>query len=594
MAKQGDLPKRHKMVGWYDIRQLVPTGIRTAISTVFGEFADRRESIAAARAIDSKAIEPVYDYSKRADADGGFWFDFVADTGDGWNSTYAIARLLADPALAVEGMPRREGAPPILLMGGDQVYPAAGRDQYHERLIAPFDAAWIAKPRPAGERTPDLYAIPGNHDWYDGLSAFLGVFCTRRLASDWHAAHVGRGFGGRNTQQTRSYFALALPHEWWIWGVDVQLGGYIDQAQIDFFLHVARNWMAPGSRLIICTGNPEWVYIDADNVEKRFRNFDYVAALASRAERDHHLCAVLSGDSHHYSRYTENGCEYITAGGGGAFLHPTHQLPKQVPFDWNYPPPGGAKTGKRPYKRRFDLATDAVSGAESLFPSRSDSRALAFRDLAFPFLNWTFSGVMGATWLVLAWLLTFAAASRLPGGSLAGVLSEGSFGQAIVNYLLLILASPLPPMLLGIGLAGFIYFSDYKPQWRRWLAGILHGVAQFSAGSIVAILLARCVSWQGHEWLLIPAVGIGGGILAGFIFGIYLFISIQGFGAHFNEAFSALRVQGYKNFLRFRIDAEGALTIYPIGLVKVPPDRGDTLTNPPLAPALIETPIRVA
>lgn len=30
------------------------------------------------------------------------WFDFIADTGDGGNSTYAIARLLAQPSLRVK------------------------------------------------------------------------------------------------------------------------------------------------------------------------------------------------------------------------------------------------------------------------------------------------------------------------------------------------------------------------------------------------------------------------------------------------------------------------------------------------------------
>lgn len=49
------------------------------------------------------------------------WFDFMADTGDGGNSTYAVTRLLARPWIRVKNdgskltLPRGK----ILLIGGD-------------------------------------------------------------------------------------------------------------------------------------------------------------------------------------------------------------------------------------------------------------------------------------------------------------------------------------------------------------------------------------------------------------------------------------------------------------------------------------------
>lgn len=49
------------------------------------------------------------------------WFDFMADTGDGGNSSYAVARLLAQPSISVNGgdsllnLPRGD----LLLIGGD-------------------------------------------------------------------------------------------------------------------------------------------------------------------------------------------------------------------------------------------------------------------------------------------------------------------------------------------------------------------------------------------------------------------------------------------------------------------------------------------
>jgi hypothetical protein len=42
------------------------------------------------------------------------------------------------------------------------------------------------------------------------------------------------------------------------------------------------------------------------------------------------------------------------------------------------------------------------------------------------------------------------------------------------------------------------------------------------------------------------------------------------FGRHGNEAFSSLAVEDWKNFLRLHINEQGDLTIYPIGIRRVP------------------------
>jgi len=63
----------------------------------------------------------------------------------------------------------------VLVFGGDQVYPSPSREEYQRRLVAPYAAAF-------GDDTtserPHVYAVPGNHDWYDGLSAFTRLFCS--------------------------------------------------------------------------------------------------------------------------------------------------------------------------------------------------------------------------------------------------------------------------------------------------------------------------------------------------------------------------------------------------------------------------------
>ena len=85
---------------------------------------------------------------------------------------------------------------------------------------------------------------------------------------------------------------------------------------------------------------------------------------------------------------------------------------------------------------------------------------------------------------------------------------------------------------------------------------------------------------------------------------MYLLGSLNFCGRHGNEAFSSLKIQDYKNFLRLHIDRQGGLLIYPIGLTRVPrawkpaqnPRPGDALlvpTDGELDPHLIERPIRI-
>merc|ERR1719229_1673083 len=57
--------------------------------------------------------------------------------------------------------------------------------------------------------------------------------------------------------------------------------------------------------------------------------------------------------------------------------------------------------------------------------------------------------------------------------------------------------------------------------------------------------------------------------LVSFIVGIYLFLSAKYFGK-FNEAFSSLRLQTYKNFVRFHLKRDGSLHCFVVGVDNVP------------------------
>lgn len=595
------------MTHWYSVPRLIFIGVRVALSTIFGEFADRRDILAAERPLDPTNINP--DYAYEPDQSGIFWLDFVADTGDGWDSTHAIARLLAErelnPADNPDGpLPRAK----VLVMGGDEVYPTPSDEDYQLKLVAPFVAAWPEKPEPSQEL--HLYAMPGNHDWYDGLSAFLGLFCWRQLPSPWSPGRQGTRIGLWRTRQTRSYFALRLPHDWWLWGTDIQLTNYIDQSQIDFFEHVARHWMPENAKLILCAGVPDWVYVDPNEPEKTFTHFSYVEGILNRIGRNQRLAVVLTGDSHHYSRYTEGDRHYITAGGGGAFLHPTHQLPDQKTFTWNWPPPVATRgpppaalqpgqAATQTYQRSFTLArkSDGRPGARksddqpSVFPDQTTSRCLAWRNLAFAVFNWDFAAAMGLSWILFAWELD--AIARSTGMSLPSALTaSAAFWPNVLAYMKLVVGAPWPLlMLLAIG-AGYRYFADFK---ARLAVGTLHTLAQTIPVALATVALARCAPFADHSVGLIVWVGVAGGLIGSTIMGLYLLACLNLTGRHWNEAFSSLRIRHYKNFLRLRIGKDGHLTIYPIGLKHVPKDRSvPPQKKPDLSPILIEPPIHIA
>jgi hypothetical protein len=88
--------------------------------------------------ISSPALSPIFDQAATNQFQDGarqgdflydqfskekeFWFDFMADTGDGGNSTYTVARLLAQPSIRCISTSNSELDLPrgnLLLIGGD-------------------------------------------------------------------------------------------------------------------------------------------------------------------------------------------------------------------------------------------------------------------------------------------------------------------------------------------------------------------------------------------------------------------------------------------------------------------------------------------
>lgn len=569
-----------EMVRWFDPVQLVQTAIRAVLAAIFGDYADKREALAA-HSRDEPGAKPYFDYSTR-DAEDGFWLDFVADLGDGFDSTYTLAYLLAQEELTPElGGPTRRGD--VLVMGGDEVYPTPSRESYRNRTTGPYRAAlpWSGD---SESRQPHLFATPGNHDWYDGLTSFARVFCQRRLGG------AGGWIGGWRTRQSRSYFALKLPGNWWLWGIDIQLGGYIDQPQLHYFEEIASKYLRPEridgvmveARVILCTAEPSWVYTKTKG-GGAYKNLAYMEALIHPHGE---LGLTLTGDLHHYSRYTleesdEGGVtrHMITSGGGGAFLSPTHKLPEQVALETSLHP------------GQYECV--------KVYPKAETSSSLAWRNLAFPFYNRKFLFTLGALYFLLAWIMESAAMGL--GWSLLQYMGEalerGLGGWAIVSKVWTVFRnSPASMMALALMVYGLYSFCKVPNKVWKFVLGIAHAFAH------LALLLAL-MSFFGFLNLKFRVMDapdffrvvvftvemvVVGGFVGALLMGLYLLLSLNVFGGHWIEAFSSLRIANYKNFLRIHIVRDGSLTVHAIGIDRVLSlgrgewhDRGPSTTDGP-------------
>lgn len=528
--------QRQPMVKWLDPKQLTGTAMQTLLSSIFGSYADRRETQAAL----SHAQLHVFDDEQE------IWIDYTADLGDGFNATFTVASQLAAEIIELDGRTLPRGR--ILVLGGDQVYPAPARDEYRNRFSGPYEAAL---PSCTEGEHPYLFAIPGNHDWYDGLASFLRLFCQKR----W--------IGGWRTAQSRSYFALQLPHRWWLLGTDFQLHSDLDQPQLDYFCVVAEQ-MKPGDRLILCTPEPSWVH-----VVDRSDTFDNLAFFEREVVRRSGAVVALTiaGDLHHYARYAsrKDDEQRITAGGGGAYLYPTQGLPQAVALEHG----DGAST-------HYDRKAVFPGTAEST--SRRAGAVWAFRK------NPGFSMVLAGFYALYAWILQSASrtahlgrdcldfmncAAKIPVRSVAGLPSVLGMFVDIVKH------APLL-MLLTIGVITALHtFCQADPGRSRklkWL-GVLHGVMHILLVVVLTWIFARVNAGTGTRtlgleieslWqmlLFALEMAVIGGILGGMLFGTFLLL-----GVNLNEAYSAQQIEDFRNFLRLHIDPAGVLTVYSVGI----------------------------
>ncbi|GII80598.1 metallophosphoesterase [Sphaerisporangium rufum] len=296
------------------------------LAQLFGDPSDqvRRRWVAARR---ESGADP--DFRIRPKVGEAYDFLVIGDTGEGDASQYAVV-----PGLLKIG----EGTA-FAVIASDVIYPTGAAGDYDDKFFRPYQ-----------DYPAPIYAVPGNHDWYDGLGGFMRVFCDApalqaerqgfslspaglrgllwrrpepidedRLAK----AGQRRARPGQRAVQPGPYWVMDLPGLLLV-GIDTGIRGTIDAGQAAWLRRVSAD---PRPKILI-TGKP--IYD---------RNEYHPCPIEGGGTVDdivrdpaHNYVAAIGGDTHNYQRYPvrvgDRVIQYIVSGGGGAFMHATHTIPR--------------------------------------------------------------------------------------------------------------------------------------------------------------------------------------------------------------------------------------------------------------------------
>jgi hypothetical protein len=285
-----------------------------------------------------------------------FWFDFIADTGDGQISVYNVGYLcLSDvwtdndprPGSSVSFEQTAEHSTLLprgqfLFVGGDTTYHIADYASLSTRFQQPLRWAfgslrsWLQKqerlthpladdegiipaangsgkqietdvePVDSEPRRP-IFGIPGNHDYYDVIDGFNRQFRRPIFSEDGESGQWAQlSIPGFRREQDASYIGLRLPFEWWFWGLDTEVSK-LDVRQRAYFLTLLRNHGVP-NKLILATPEPTTVFQqrkkDDDKTLEAYEQLGLKQPYQAEADEGLGKCRLdLSGDVHHYARY---------------------------------------------------------------------------------------------------------------------------------------------------------------------------------------------------------------------------------------------------------------------------------------------------
>lgn len=253
--------------------------------------------------------------------EGDFSFIVIGDTGEGDASQLS----LHDQIIAAN----QRDEVKFLVLSSDVIYPDGKMKDYETNFYLPFKG--FEKP---------LYAIPGNHDWFDANEGFNANFLTldaaqislrSRLAEDLNtdAVTTDQRFDEitAEAERLRSYYRIknglqrAPFFEMHTKGfslitVDTGILRRLDEKQ-KAWLEAALTRAGNNFKLVVL-GHP--FYVGGEYTATDDKDFDKIYQMLQRYNVD----AVMAGDTHDFEFYKiKNGQKEMLSfvnGGGGAYL----------------------------------------------------------------------------------------------------------------------------------------------------------------------------------------------------------------------------------------------------------------------------------
>jgi hypothetical protein len=267
------------------------------------------------------------------DGQGDFSFIIIGDPGEGDASQFSlVSRYL--------NLGSRDDAK-FLVVSSDVIYPAGSMSDYEGNFYLPFQG--FAKP---------IYAIPGNHDWFDALEGFNANFLEpkaaraaieSRIESDLgltsttsrrvdqliaEAARLRRLYGIKVGTQRAAFFELQT-NDFALLAIDTGILRTIDERQWGWIERALGR--SQGKFTMAIVGHPRFAggrdipdYAEGHDVSSSTAAF----AALYRMLASNNVRIAVAGDTHDFEYYRqklsvddgERVMHHFVAGGGGAYL----------------------------------------------------------------------------------------------------------------------------------------------------------------------------------------------------------------------------------------------------------------------------------
>ena len=276
---------------------------------------------------------------------GAFSFALMGDTGEGDNSQYALLPTLRECADAS-----------FLLICSDLIYPAASVEDYLYKFYWPYQtlplpiyacpatttgttastASWSTWPdvRPLPPEVPtevvptsllSRIALPvrravGTALWRKpAVTDDLRVAAMKKLRGSWP----------QPVRQPGPYFVLDTEHVRLVC-IDPGILGNLDRQQAEWLVRVSGETVKPK---VLLTGKPLLVDGQVDPCPLLGTSSPFAAVLDVVHHEPFGYVATIGGDVHNYQHYPVrlpggHTVHHVVSGGGGAFMHATHAIPK--------------------------------------------------------------------------------------------------------------------------------------------------------------------------------------------------------------------------------------------------------------------------